>query len=137
VPTLRRRHGVVATGLIVGVVWGAWHLLQTLWAGGTYAGSLPVPVFVTLYFFAGMAQLTAYRLLMVWVYDRTESLLVATLMHASLTASTIFVFTPVATGASFLIYTSALAGVMWIVVAAVALTSSGQLSRRPLQRRMA
>jgi membrane protease YdiL (CAAX protease family) len=70
-------------------------------------------------------------------FERTESLLVATLMHASLTASTIFIFTPVATGASFLIYTSALAGAMWIVVAAVALASSGQLSRRPLQRRMA
>jgi membrane protease YdiL (CAAX protease family) len=137
VPRLRRRHGVVATGLIVGVVWGAWHLLQILWVGGTYAGSLPVPVFVALYFLAGMAQLTAYRVLMVWVYDRTESLLVATLMHGSLTASTVFVFTPAATGASFLIYTSALAGAMWIVVAAVALASSGQLSRRPLQRRMA
>jgi hypothetical protein len=42
-----------------------------------------------------------------------------------------------ATGASFLIYTSALAGAMWIVVAAVALASSGQLSRRSLKRRMA
>ena len=90
-----------------------------------------------LYFFAGMAQLTAYRVLMVWVYDRTESLLVATLMHASLTASTVFIFTPVAAGASFLIYTSTLAGAMWIVVAAVALANSGHLSRRPLQRRMA
>ena len=137
VPRLRQRHGVVATGLIVGVVWGAWHLLQHLWIGGTYAGSLPVPVFVALNFFAGVAQLTAYRVLMVWVYDRTESLLVATLMHGSLTASTIFVFTPAATGTSFLIYTSALAGAMWIVVAAVALAGGGRLFRRPLQRRMA
>lgn len=137
VPRLRRRHGVVATALIVGVVWGAWHLLQGLWIGGTYAGSLPVPVFVAFSFLAGTAQLTAYRVLMVWVYDRTESLLVATLMHGSLTASTVFIFTPAATGASFLIYTSALAGAMWIVVAAVALASSGQLSRRPLQRRLA
>ena len=137
VPRLRRRHGVVATGLIVGVVWGVWHLLQGLWIGGTYAGSVPLPIFVALSFLAGTAQLTAYRVLMVWVYDRTESLLVATLMHGSLTASTIFIFTPVATGAAFLIYTSVLAGAMWIVVAAVALASSGQLSRRPLQRRMA
>jgi membrane protease YdiL (CAAX protease family) len=137
VPRLRQRHGVVATGLIVGVIWGAWHLLQSLWVGGTYAGSLPVPPFVALYFLAGVAQLTAYRVLMVWVYDRTESLLVATLMHGSLTASTIFIFTPVATGAAFLIYTSVLACAMWIVVAAVALASSGQLSRRSLRRRMA
>ena len=137
VPRLRMRYGAFVTAIIVGLVWGSWHLLQTLWVGGTYAGSLPVAVFVPLSFFAGMAQLTAYRVLMVWVYDRTESLLVATLMHASLTASTVFIFTPVATGASLLIYTSALAGAMWIVVAAVALANSGQLSRRPLQRRTA
>jgi membrane protease YdiL (CAAX protease family) len=136
-PRLRRRYGVVTTGLIVGVVWGAWHLLQGLWVGGTYAGSLPVAVFIPVSFFVGVAQLTAYRVLMLWVYDATNSLLVATLMHASLTASTVFVFAPVATGATFLIYTSALAGAMWIVVAAVAWAGSGQLFRRPLERRMA
>jgi hypothetical protein len=96
-----------------------------------------VAVFVTVSFFVGIAQLTAYRVLMVWVYDATDSLLVATLMHASLTASTVFVFTPVATGATFLIYTSALAGAMWIVVPTVAWASSGQLFRQPLQRRIA
>jgi membrane protease YdiL (CAAX protease family) len=83
VPRLWRLHGVVATGLIVGVVLGAWHLLQHLWIGGTYAGSLPVPVFVALNFFAGVAQLTAYRVLMVWVYDRTESLFPPTAPEAN------------------------------------------------------
>jgi membrane protease YdiL (CAAX protease family) len=136
-PRLRRRYGVFSTGLILGVVWGAWHLLQGLWIGGTYAGSLPLAVFVPLSFIVGTAQLTAYRVLMVWVYDRTQSLLVATLMHASLTASTIFIFTPVATGVSVLIYSATLAAALWIVVAAVAVVHSGQLSRRPLQRRPA
>ena len=41
-------------------------------------------------------QLTAYRVLMVWVYDRTGSLLVAVLMHASLIASTLFILAPAA-----------------------------------------
>jgi hypothetical protein len=45
-----------------------------------------------------MAQLTAYRVLMVWVYDRTGSLLVAWLRHASLTASLAFILRPQATG---------------------------------------
>jgi hypothetical protein len=49
----------------------------------------------------------------------------------------VYVITPPPTGASYLIYTSALAAVMWIDVAAVALANSGQLSRRPLQWRMA
>jgi membrane protease YdiL (CAAX protease family) len=75
VPRLRLRYGMVTTGLIVGVLWGAWHLLQGLWISGTYSGALPLALFVLLNFFSGVAQLTAYRVLMVWVYDRTESLL--------------------------------------------------------------
>ena len=44
---------------------------------------------------------TAYRVLMVWVYDRTGgSLLVAMLMHTSLTASTLFILMPPVRGVS-------------------------------------
>jgi membrane protease YdiL (CAAX protease family) len=136
-PRLRMRYGAFATAIIMGLAWGSWHLLQTLWVAGAYAGGLPLTLFASLYFVAAVVQLTAYRVLMVWVYDRTESLFVATLMHGSLTASTIFLFAPLATGARFLAYMWALAGAMWIVVAAVALTNSGRLSWLPLQRRTA
>jgi uncharacterized protein len=111
---------------------GAWHLLQALWVSGTYSGALPLALFVLLNFFSGVAQLTAYRVLMVWVYDRTESLLVATLMHASLTASTVFIFTPLATGVPFLTYGWVLAAALWIVVAMVAVANGRQLPRPPL-----
>jgi membrane protease YdiL (CAAX protease family) len=137
VPRLRRRHDVVTTGLIVGVLWGAWHFLQGLFISGTYAGALPLVLFVPMNFFAAVAQLTAYRVLLVWVYDRTGSLLVVTLMHASLTASTIFIFTPLATGMSFLLYVWVLAAALWVVVAAVAAAYGGQLSRQPLRRQAA
>jgi membrane protease YdiL (CAAX protease family) len=130
VPRLRLRYGVLTTGLMVGVLWGAWHLLQGLWTSGTYSGALPLTLFLPLNFFSGVAQLTAYRMLMVWVYDRTGSLLVATLMHASLTASTIFIFTPLATGMSSLTYSWVLAAALWVVVAVVALANRGQFSRR-------
>jgi len=137
VPRLRRRYDVFTTGLIVGVLWAAWHFLQGLFISGTYAGALPVAVFVSMNFFAAVAQLTAYRVLLVWVYDRTGSLLVVTLMHASLTASTIFIFTPLATGVAFLSYVWLLAAALWIVVAAVALGSKGQFSRQALRKPIA
>jgi CAAX protease family protein len=120
---LRIRYGAFVTAIIVGLVWGSWHLLQTLWVGGAYAGGLPLTLFVSLYFVSAVAQLTAYRVLMVWVYDRTDSLFVATLMHGSLTASTIFLFAPLATGARFLAYMWALAAALWVVVAAVAMAN--------------
>ena len=137
IPRLRRRYDVLTTGLIVGVLWGAWHFLQGLFISGTYAGALPLAVFVPLNFFAAVAQLTAYRVLMVWVYDRTGSLLVATLMHASLTASRFRSSRLCRHGMSFLTYVWALAAALWIVVAAVAVANGGQLSRPPLWRRAA
>jgi membrane protease YdiL (CAAX protease family) len=136
VPTLRRRHGVLTTGLIVGTLWGALHFLVFFWMGRP-SGALPLAFFLPLDFFFAVAGLTAFRVLMVWVYDRTESLLVAMLMHASYTACT-FILGPLAiAGVAFLTYTFAGAAVVWVVVAAVAVANGGQLSRQPLGRRMA
>jgi len=120
VPRLRRRHSVPMTGLIVGALWGLWHLLQQIFVSGTYAGEVPLLWFLMLSVLAGVASLTAYRVLMVWVYDRTGSLFVTTVMHGMLTASTIFWFTPIATGALFLANVWLMAIVMWLLVGAVA-----------------
>jgi uncharacterized protein len=129
VPRLRRRYSVVATGLIVGVLWGAWHFLQGLYISDTYAGPLPVALFLTLNSLGAIAQLTAYRVLLVWLYDRTGSLLVVALMHGSLTASTIFLFRPLAAGMSFLMYGWLLTAALWVVVGVVALLDGRHLSR--------
>ena len=95
-------------------------------------------VFVTL---TGLSlvvgQLPAYRVLMVWVYDRTGSLLVAMLMHASLTACLI-VFSPsTVTGLPLVAYGFALGAAWWIVVAVVAAASRRQVSRQPIRRQAA
>ena len=55
---------------------------------------------------------------MVWVSDRTESLLVATLMHASLIVSTVALVPPT-TGAAFLTWFGILTAMLWVVVAVV------------------
>ena len=125
VPRLRMRFSVLATGLIAGVLWGTWHLLQQIFISGTYAGTIPRAVSLPLGFLSAVAMLTAYRVLMVWVYDRTRSLLVTTLMHASLTTNTIFIFTPEATGTAFLNYQWLFAAAVWVVVAVVALANRG------------
>jgi len=139
IPRMRLRYGVLATGLVVGVLWGTWHLLQILWVGGTYSGGLPLFLFLTLYFFSAVAQLAAYRVLMVGVYDRTESLLVAMLMHTGLIVGTIFIFTPQAlAGVPLLIFNLVWAAALWVIVGALAVVTHGHLSRhQPLRRRLA
>jgi uncharacterized protein len=131
VPELRRRHSILATGLIAGVLWGAWHLLTNdFWAAAASAGTLPLPLFVTVNGFGFLVgQLVAYRVLMVWVNDRTGSLLVAILMHAALTASSLILGPLAISGTAILIYDLALAVVMWILVAVVAVINRGQLTR--------
>jgi membrane protease YdiL (CAAX protease family) len=137
IPRLTARYGVLGTGLIVGPAWAAWHLLQMWWVGGTSSEALPLALFLPLFFLSAVAILTAYRVLMVWVYDRTGSLLVAVLMHASYIFSTLFVLAPPTTGVPFLTYSGVFAVALWVVVAAVAAADSGQLSRQPLARRAA
>ena len=79
----------------------------------------------------------AYRVLMVRVYDRTGSLLVAILMHASLTASVPLILMPLATGVALLSWYLLLAGALWLVVGAVAVASGGYTSPQTLRRRVA
>jgi membrane protease YdiL (CAAX protease family) len=136
-PRLRLRYSVVTTGLVMGVLWGAWHLLSTLWVAGTSSGAVPPALFLALYFFSVVASLTAYRVLMVCVYDRTESLLVAWLMHASYAACTIFIFATPVIGVSFLTHVWVCTAALWAVVAAVAVANRGQRSRQPLRVRLA
>lgn len=70
---------------------------------------------------------------MVWVNDRTGSLLVAVLMHASLSACT-FLFGLSVTGWAFIAYIFALAAAWWIVVAAVGRAQGGLVSLQPINR---
>ena len=138
-PKLRARYSALATALIVGVPWGAWHLLTNdLWIAKTYSGGLPVALFVTLSGLGLVAgELPAYRVLMVWVYDRTGSLPIAMLMHASLSACTFILSPSMVTGLPLVAYGFALAAAWWIVVAVVAGASRGHVSRQPLRRRAA
>ena len=131
IPTLRRRTGVSATGFIVGIWWSAWHLLPNVWASRAASGELAVSAFLAataVGVFVG--YLTAFRVLMVWVFDRTGSLFVAMLMHASLTAS-LLILNPVGiSGAHLLAYSFALALALWVVVAAVVVTAARRLSQQ-------
>jgi membrane protease YdiL (CAAX protease family) len=136
IPELRQRYSILTTGLIVGVIWGAWHILSNdVWAIRTYSGALSPALFVTLRGFGFLiGQLPPFRILIVWVYDRTGSLLVAMLMHVGLTASSLILGPLAELGVSVLIYDLALAVAMWVVAAAVVAANGGQLSRQPLPR---
>lgn len=134
VPKLRLRYSALTTALIVGVLWGAYHFSVVFWMSGGNIGGIPLALFLTVRAVDLLVGgLPAYRLLLVWLYERTGgSLLVAMLMHASLTASMLILGPLALAGAPFLIYLLVSSAATWIVVAAVALANRGQRARQPL-----
>jgi uncharacterized protein len=130
IPRLRLRYGVLATGLLVGVIWGTWHF-PLFWRSDSFSAALPLTLLLVQLF----SWLPAYRVLMVWVHDRTGSLLVVMLMHVSLTATSLILPLPAALS-DMQSFTSLLlsAGAWWLLVAAVAAANRRHLSHQPLPR---
>jgi membrane protease YdiL (CAAX protease family) len=126
VPELRKRYGVLITGLIAGLLWGAWHF--PLFSGAaSSAEAIPPVLYLAVLLFS---WLPPYRVLMVWVYDRTESLLMAMLMHVPIVVG-VFVLVPQTMPAMAVVTFDLVFGTtLWIVVAAVAVANRGQLSRQ-------
>jgi uncharacterized protein len=129
VPKLRQRYSVLETGLIVGVLWGAWHLLIAVWASRGMAGEASLGGFMAGFLAFYFVALPAYRVLLVWFHDHTASLLLVMLMHAVLSASTV-ILAPLAPHGHFT-WNFILGLLFWGVVAGVALVRSGALSVRP------
>ena len=71
-PRLQRKHSALASSLLVGAIWGIWHLPKHLAHWDT----------MTFVFF--MAGITMRAVLYTWLYNNTKgSLLLTTLFHAS------------------------------------------------------
>lgn len=92
-PRLRRRHGLLAGGLILGFLWGAWHYVTALVGSGTETGGVSLSLFLAMMLFY-VAVLPPVRVLMAWVHDRTQSLLILVVMHCSLTGNVLFILMP-------------------------------------------
>lgn len=131
-PRLKRRSGVLNTGLIVGVVWGAWHFLP-FWESDTFSDAVPLVLLLGQLF----SWLPPYRILMVWVYNRTESLLVSVLMHASLMASLSALVPVELSRTNLLTWILTWAVALWVTVGVVAITNDRRLSGHSVQKQMA
>jgi membrane protease YdiL (CAAX protease family) len=131
-PRLRKRYGILVTGLIVGMLWAVWHLLPAFWLGfasGTISGALS---FVS-YLLDPFLFLVASRVIIVWVYDRTGgSLLAGTLMHVSLTASSRIFMPLVIVGAPLIIFDVTWAAAVWVIVAVVAKADKSRFIKEAL-----
>jgi membrane protease YdiL (CAAX protease family) len=125
-PTLRKRYAPLRTALMIGVVWSAWHFLAVFWGSAGSFGSVPIPLFLGVALFS---FLPPYRILMTMVYERTHSLFIGVLMHASLTTS-MLLLAPGLAGYESVMYNVAFSALLW-AVAAAGLLSSGAWTMSP------
>jgi membrane protease YdiL (CAAX protease family) len=129
-PRLRLRYSLVATGLVMGLLWGAWHF--PMFAGTTDPkGLVPAALVVGIFLFG---WLPPYRVLMVWVYDRTESLLVAILMHAPISATAYVLASEARSSAALVIPVLVWGAAFWVIVAIVAWANDVDRRRVPDRR---
>lgn len=116
-PKMQNRYTALTAALLLGILWGAWHFL------GGYLGGQALPVFLS---FA--VSLVAYRVLIAWMYNHTESLLLAQLMHACYTGS-LFVLSYSLPGENTLLFYMVFTAVLWVVATLVVARTGSRLAR--------
>lgn len=122
-PRLEARYGPVAGTLVLGVLWGLWHLpivaADPEFQHGLDAAAL-VPVIGL-----SLLSVVGYAFVLTWLFNRTGSVLLAILLHASFnTANDVFIPLPreAVEGAAYqtlsVVMTLALAATVLVLIAA-------------------
>lgn len=110
---MKERYPTVTTGVITGLLWGAWHF-PLFWETESFSSMLPFVLLLAKLF----SWLPPYRILMVVLYKRTENLLLVVFMHISLVA-TLLTLDPVLEGKDLLVFILARAVVFWVLAAGI------------------
>ncbi|MBA3910936.1 MAG: hypothetical protein C0524_13940 [Rhodobacter sp.] len=124
-PRLLARHSVGVAGFGLGVVWTIWHSFADYVGNFATLGADWLIVFAVFW----IAPLPAYRMLMTWVYSRTESVLISALMHAGYTGS-LLTLAPAMSHQDALVWQGLFALMLWTLV--LGLWRSGALARKPI-----
>ncbi|HXZ71361.1 MAG TPA: CPBP family intramembrane glutamic endopeptidase [Streptosporangiaceae bacterium] len=114
-PRMRARLGWLGAALLLGLLWGLWHLpvVDSLGAASPHGRYWPA------FFAAFIAVLAAIRVLIAWTYVHTGSLRMAQLLHASSTGFLVILSAPRVTPAQEALWYAIYAAVLWAVVVTV------------------
>lgn len=127
-PKMQLQRSPLSTSLLLGLLWGLWHLPVIDFLGAAYPhGAYWLPFALTF-----IAIVSAMRVLIVWTYTNTGSILLAQLMHVSLT-SFLVMFSPLhLLPVQETLWYAAYAALLWLVVGFVALRYGKRLVLQPM-----
>jgi CAAX protease family protein len=116
-PRLLSKHDPLKAGFFLGILWAFWHMLADF--SGNIS-NLNLGEWIAWFVIYWALPLTAYRMLITWVYANTQSLFLAQLMHASYTGWLI-VLSP-GTPNTDLLWETIFAAILWLLVGLVAIS---------------
>jgi membrane protease YdiL (CAAX protease family) len=131
-PRLTLNQNIIKAGIYLGIMWGLWHLLSNYLGSSAEAGSVSLLLYIPIMLFS---FLPPFRILMIWVYRHTGSLLIAVLMHASLDMFWMLSMPVAITGKERVIWYVLWAVLLWSIVAIISITSNRKYSDKEMKTR--
>jgi len=124
-PVMLKRFSPLKVGLLLGFVHAMWHLAASIYGAGAFHGDLFIVNFLVT-----SVGIVGLRIVTIWIYTRTSSLVLGWLTHASFTGGQLSFVSLDLTAGETIIWNSAFSfSVIGIVVYLV-------VSNRDLMRRM-
>ncbi len=115
-PKMSGKASVLSTAIYLGIIHAIWHFAFSFLGSSSDLGGYYFP-----YFFGSSLHIVALRVLIVWVYSNTGSLLLAMLMHASSTGFFGILISTTMAPVNWVIYYNVYGVVLWIPAVAVIL----------------
>jgi membrane protease YdiL (CAAX protease family) len=109
-PKMREKHGLIRASVYLGLIHGLWHFLVWFLMLSSDLGIYWYP-----YFIAFVVFLVALRVIMVWSYSHTNSLLLSQMIHASSTGFLAVLIPEYIEPVNWVIFYSVYAVFLWVV----------------------
>lgn len=127
-PALRRRFSVMRATVILGLIHAVWHTAADFMGNFNDMGRNWLPYFAAFFVF-----IVALRIIIAWVYENTESVLMTQLAHAFSTGSLAILVPTANAGTIWPTFYAVYAVALWIVAALIIRKNRKSMTVRPVQ----
>ncbi len=112
-PRMLKIFSPLKTSILLGVIHTFWHLAADYWGAAVFYGTF---YFYLAHFFLWMVGLTVLRIITIWIYVRTKSLVLGWLTHFSYTGGQLLLVSLTFSAAETLLWNSAFVLVLLLVM---------------------
>jgi membrane protease YdiL (CAAX protease family) len=128
-PRMRSKHGVLRAAIILGILHAVWHILADFLGNFNNYGAVWLPYFASFSLFV-----IALRVVIVYVYEKTDSLFLAQLMHASSSGFLAALVPMGISGHSWFIFYAVYAAVLSIIAAVQVIRNRSLFLDQPVKK---